>query len=503
MSDHKISTVTLNVGVNVDAFHEEMIQLNADGAEHIPARAVEVYDFMPISLRNIQYMLTQEECATLKNDPRVLDVMWGTIEENGIYAKPTAYYEDGSVRLANRTTSATGITSEVNWALNACSNRTDPYVADPIQPFVVKTNSTGMGVDLVIQDTGIDEVHPEFIGVEAPTTRIVRVNWNQYLSTPGTLPTTYYTTLADGHGTHVAGIAAGLTCGWARDANVISQRIHLGTDTAGLEILTAFQLLRAWHNAKSIKRPTIVNMSWNYFTDYPITPDPNLGQVDTYHGIRVSAVEAEIADCISAGIIFVGAVGDNKHRVDVVGGAHYNDSYTYNEQTIYFLRGATPSATPNVICVGATDAITGDKKATYSACGARVDLYAPGSGIVAAWAQGRTVPAGAYMFAYQNDPFHKLARISGTSQSAAQVSGVLASWLEYNPKASYLEAVEWILGISTKNRITNDAPNTFTNNRNLQGSSNRFLYNGNYAFLVLKNWPANGISVKNVPTFQP
>jgi len=503
MSDHKISTITLNVGVDVDAFHEEMIQLNADGAEHIPARSVEVYDFMPISLRNIQYMLTQEECTTLKNDPRVLDIMWGTLEDNGIYAKPTAYYEDGSVRLSNKTVSAVGATSEVNWALNACSNRTDPYASDTSQPFLLKQSATGLGVDLVIQDTGVDEAHPEFIGVEAPTTRIARVNWNQYLPTPGTLPSTYYTTLVDGHGTHVAGIAAGLTCGWARDARVISQRIRLNNDTAGLEILTAFQLLRAWHNAKSVKRPTIVNMSWNYFTDYPITPDPALGQVDTYHGVRVPAVEAEIADCVSAGIIFVSSVGDNKHHVDVVGGARYNNSYTYSEQTVYFLRGSTPSATPNVICVGSTDASTGERKAVTSACGPRVDIYAPGNGIVAAWATGRTVPAGAYMFAYQNDPVYKLARIGGTSQASAQVAGVLATWLEYNPKASYLEATEWILGISTKNRITVEAPNTFTNDRSLQGSANRFLYNGNYAFLVLKNWPANGVSVKNVPTFQP
>jgi subtilisin family serine protease len=503
MIEHRITTVTLEQGTDVDAFHEEMIGLDVDGSEHVPQRSVEVYDYMPLSLRNIQYQLSKDEADALKNDPRVLDVMWGTTEQNNIIARPIAYYEDGSSRLSRRTTSSVGATSEVNWAINACSNRTDPFVSNELQSFTLKNTATGAGVDLIIQDSGVQESHPEFEGVNDPASRVTRVNWYNYLPTPGNLSTGYYTTLLDGHGTHVASIAAGVTCGWAREARIISQRIQLGNDVVGINILTAFQLLRAWHNAKSVKRPTIVNMSWGYYVDYPTTPNPSLGQVDTYHGVRVASVESEIADCIADGIIFVGAAGNDKHHIAVPGGARYNDNYTYVGQTIYFLRGSTPTATPGVICVGAIDAILGDKKATYSSCGPRVDIYAPGSGIIGAWDHTTANPVGYYVGQYQTSGTYKLARLSGTSQASPQVAGVLAAWLEYNPKATYLEAIEWITSISTKNRITDVSPNSFTNYLNLQGSANRFLYNGNFAYLVLKNVSATGFTVRNVPTYQP
>lgn len=503
MIEHRITTVTLAQGTDVDAFHEEMIGLNVDGSEHVPQRAVDVYDYMSLSLRNIQYQLSKEEADALKSDPRVLDVMWGTTEQNNIVARPVAYYEDGSSRLSRRTTTSVGAASEVNWAINACSNRTDPFVDNELQSFTLKNTVTGAGVDLVIQDSGVQESHPEFQGVNDPSSRVTRVNWYNYLPTPGNLSLGYYTTLVSGHGTHVASVAAGVTCGWAREASIISQRIQLDGDNVGISILTAFQLLRAWHNAKSVKRPTIVNMSWGYYTDYPTTPNPAVGQVDTYHGVRVASVEAEIADCIDDGIIFVGAVGNNKHFVDVPGGANYNSNYVYSDQTVYFLRGSTPSATPGVICVGAVDAILGDKKATYSACGPRVDIYAPGSGIIGAWDHTTANPVGYYIGQYQTSGTYKLARLSGTSQASPQVAGVLAAWLEHNPKATYLEATEWITSISTKNRITNDSPNSFTNYLNLQGSANRFLYNGNYAYLVLKNISATGFTIRNVPSFQP
>lgn len=506
MSQHKISTVTVNAGVDIDLFHDQMINSldGVDGVVHLPQHPVEVHDEMLLSNRNTQYYLTEEECEELKKDPRVMDVMWGTIEENGFISGTRGFYEDSQARSHHKTNSAVGDPFEVNWGMAASNSRTDPFIESATYNFLSKTAYTGKGIDVVIQDSGVDESHPEFFEPTSSTSRITRVNWSQYLSPSSTLPTTYYTSLTDGHGTHVASTAAGRTCGWAREATVISQRLYIGSDTGGiLSPLQGFQTLRAWHNAKTNGKPTIVNMSWGYYQYYPITPDPAQGQVGLVHGARISSIDAEVSACIADGIIFVGSAGNDSHKVDVVGGVDYNKNYVYNGSTYYYLRGSSPCATPGVIHVGAGDAVLGDKKATYSCAGPRVDVYAPGSGIVAAWPNGLGAPIGYYKFTYQADNTKSLVRLSGTSMASPQVTGVLACYLESNPGATPAEARNWIQSVSTKSRMT-DTGGSYSDFTSLQNvSGNRYLYNGNYPFVVLRNFNPTGFTIANMPAMTP
>ena len=64
--------VTVHAGVDLDQFDAEMVASTGAGA--IPNRTVDVADPRTINTRTTHYALTEEEVATLMNDPRVLDI---------------------------------------------------------------------------------------------------------------------------------------------------------------------------------------------------------------------------------------------------------------------------------------------------------------------------------------------------------------------------------------------------------------------------------------------
>lgn len=138
----------------------------------------------------------------------------------------------------------------------------------------------GTGVDVVIQDSGIQADHPEFFD-ENGVSRLQQINW-YHTSAIGTaassfplstqMPSAHYTD-RHGHGTHVAGTVAGRTYGWAKNARIYAHKIAVGgaTGTPASECISlndSFDLIKLWHRNKPIdpktgyKRPTVVNMSW-------------------------------------------------------------------------------------------------------------------------------------------------------------------------------------------------------------------------------------------------
>ena len=145
--------VTLKEGVDYDAFTQEMIA--STGSGDIPGRQVPVADARLGSQRNTHYMLTTDEVETLKNDNRVLDVDLPPDQnpniEIGIQAIQIADFD--------KTTSDSG--NYRDWGKIRHSFIEQKYASNS-----TNTNRTfamdGQGVDVIIQDSGLQVDHPEF-----------------------------------------------------------------------------------------------------------------------------------------------------------------------------------------------------------------------------------------------------------------------------------------------------------------------------------------------------
>lgn len=131
-----------------------------------------------------------------------------------------------------------------------------------IPEFTKKNNGlTGKGVIIGIIDSGIDPKHPAF------EKRILRI-WDQTLSGPGVLEGKYGAELTgslltvsqdtNGHGTHVAGIAAGVDAtysGVATEAELIIVKSDLDEGHIADGVRYIFRV------ARELGRPAVVNMS--------------------------------------------------------------------------------------------------------------------------------------------------------------------------------------------------------------------------------------------------
>ena len=147
--------VILNTGVDYEAFNAEMI--DETGSGNIPERSVPIANARPGSQRMTHYSLTDEEAQELLQDDRVLDVEIPVADNPdiiiGLNATQTGDF--------TKTTSDSG--NYVNWGLARCSRSTNDYGTTTTISGDYEYNLDGMGVDVVIQDTGIQSDHPDFI----------------------------------------------------------------------------------------------------------------------------------------------------------------------------------------------------------------------------------------------------------------------------------------------------------------------------------------------------
>jgi subtilisin family serine protease len=141
-------------------------------------------------------------------------------------------------------------------------------VAVNVPQFITSTHLTGKGVTIGIVDSGIDPNHPAFKG------RILRI-WDQTLSGPGVLEGGYGIELKDpmlstsrdrvGHGTHVAGIAAGAYSspykGIARGSKLVIVKSDLKDTSIADGIRYIFRI------AKEEKSPCVINLSLGGHSD--------------------------------------------------------------------------------------------------------------------------------------------------------------------------------------------------------------------------------------------
>jgi len=256
------------------------------------------------------------------------------------------------------------------------------------------------------------------------------------------------------------------------------------------------------------ENPTICNHSWGYGSDpVPITnitsivfqgtttPGPfTAAQLNGYgiftaddEGIlsafvpaRVSSVDADMADAIADGIIMVGAAGNDFTKIDVIDGTDYNNRFVATFSYFYH-RGSTPSAANSCICVGAVNSLVNEAKATFSNCGPRVDIYAPGVNIMSSLNIINSNWSGA------NDPrnsSYKIGKAQGTSMASPQVCGVLAAVLEIYPNFNQADIRQYLELYAKNNQIT-DTGGSYTDYTSLQGSVNKYLF-------YFKERPDNG-----------
>jgi len=337
-----------------------------------------------------------------------------------------------------------------------------------------------------------------------------------------------------GHGTNVASIAAGKTNGWAKQAKIYSIRI---LNNNGIDITTGStlgtinqskyaQLIRAFHNAKSIpRRPTITNLSIGstieqvtgqfYVTEinyrgskiYNNTTaaftDPSRGLVNNKILIRNTSADSDLIAAINDGVIIIAAAGNSSYKQDIIGGADYNNTLTsklgFLSVTDYYMRGGSPGAAGDavtgntVICVGAIDSSffnttrqVREQKKDFSNTGPRVDIYAAGTDIMGAY---RNTDYGANFpvldprcigTAYN----YYLNKLSGTSMACPQITGICSLLAQANVNLTQQGARQQLINSAQPGRLTvtnsqfqnNSTLPNYSNYTSLQGGSNLVAY---------------------------
>ena len=255
------------------------------------------------------------------------------------------------------------------WGLDRIDGQVDGTYSYP---------SSGAGIRIYIVDTGIDATHREFGSRVVAGFDAFNENLDQ--------------TDCQGHGTHVAGIAAGSYYGVAKAATLVPVRV---LDCNGVGTTTTVLSGLKWILATQRGDPGVVNMSLS--------------------GEKDAEVDAATADLIAAGFIVTAAAGNS-------GKDACNTS---------------PAGSSGVITVGAVD--RDDRRASFSNWGGCVDIFAPGSYIGSANSLNHAISS----------------QKSGTSQAAPFVAGILATYLSYDSDSSSHDAELQLYDFAEKDVVVN------------------------------------------------
>lgn len=278
----------------------------------------------------------------------------------------------------------------------------------PLDARYLPMSGAGQGTQVIIFDTGIHGVHQEFGGR-------VGGGWSGFGGT---------TDDCHGHGTHVAGTAAGATVGIATGATLIAYRV-LDCSGSGSSLVLA-QAVNALLSARAAQQnppPAVINLS-----------------LGTPVGQPSQAIDDAVTAAVQAGITVVVAAGNDNGDACTTSPARAPAAITVAASSISNL----------ALAPGARDV-----PASFSNWGPCVTLFAPGVSILSA--DGRTT--GGYL------------TMSGTSMAAPHVTGAVALLLARTPRATPADIKSSLIARSTANPIDSVRGNT----------ANRLLFVGEVA----------------------
>lgn len=496
--------VIVHRGVDIDSFDAEMSASQGHGP--VPNRSVDVANPRPGSRRMTHWMITDAEAEELRKDPRVMAVEIPPDQRDDIQIGLRATQSGSFVRDVNWTANG------YNWGLRRVISESNVWGNNTTLTGDYEYALDGTGVDIVIQDSGIEPNHPEWQDSNG-VSRLQQINWYTASGLSGSQSANHYRDY-DGHGTHVASTAAGKLYGWAKGAHIYSQKLNglegPGDSGTGISVSNAFDSIRLWHSSKTNGRPTIVNMSWGYLvslegnptggvyrgTPWTYTSQTNNELWDSYGivgqyeggsnpdfrilpGVSVFA-DAEVEDMIDAGIHVCIAAGNDYYKADVLGGSEYNNYVTFSGTDRYYHRPSSPysdrafyvgNINNDVILDGITykDYTSGSSKK-----GPAVNIWAPGSEIKGAMSN---LNDGYTTNPYPGNSSYKISHITGTSMASPQVAGVLALHLQSQPLATPEQLLNKIFADSKPVIYTTNNDNDYRSyTTSIMGSPNRMLY---------------------------
>ena len=500
--------VILKKGVDYDQFGNDMLNItNKDG---IPNREISVANERLGSYRQTHYYLTDQEADEVRNHPNVLAVEIPPENRDDIFIGRNG-------RQSSTFTKNPGTIQEhANYALLRSKYQNNAYGTGTELNEDFLYNLDGTGIDVVIQDSGIEVNHPEWEDANG-VSRLQLIDWGAESGLGFNQSANHYRDY-HGHGTHVASTIAGKTFGWAKNAKIYALKVSglegAGDTGTGISTSYVFDAIKLWHRNKPIdpktgyKRPTIVNMSWGYLTGYNTVSTINYrgvnydvssltrNQIEAQYGlvnyysfgfgayitnVRITSIDTDVEELVDEGIHVCIAAGNRSHKIDITTGEDYNNYAITNGGTKYYHRGSSPSA-ETAITVGSLDNTSynsaQDQKATYSEAGPGVDIWAHGTQIMAASSTINEI--GGYTYPYYPDYYgggFKQVAISGTSMAAPQVAGVAALIAQANPGISPADLKRSIIAQGGTALYTTLNDTDYSNNRSLLGAEDKVLYN--------------------------
>jgi subtilisin family serine protease len=305
------------------------------------------------NLRSFSATLSEKQADQLKKHPKV----------KGVY-KNVTFTSDNATQTQG--------SPAPSWGLDRSDQRNLP-----LDGTYNVGQYTGKGVSIYIVDSGIDLSHSDFGG------RAVS-GWD-FVDNDGDASD------CRGHGTHVAGTAAGNRFGIAPEADIYSVRVlDCQGDGDGERILDAFDWII--DHAKQQNKPAVINYSIS-------------------RGSRWEAMDTAVDEIVQV------------HNISFVDSAGNRDKDACNK---------SPQSDYSITVGASTD---DDYRSDYSSWGNCVSLFAPGDKITSAANGG-----GAEVR-------------DGTSMATPHVTGHIARLLQMNPQATTEELKRTLINQTTENAL--------------------------------------------------